>query len=146
MLKGTAVNSYTIAQDTAADEHDDADTPDNPDDYPLQAHNIEAVLADAGYNDYLDQVLSEGERKPECVRRAVRIAADFLHHAHTEHFGGPIESEGQVLPWLRKVIKKHYRLLQGYVKHLAEDRQCRPSTIKNYLLFSNTVIQVFISC
>lgn len=136
LLNGTAVTSYTItATNTVDDEHDDVTTPVNPDDYPLQAHNIETVLTDAGYNDYLEQVLSEGERKPDCVRRAVRIAADFLHHAHTEHFGGPIESEEQVLPWLRKVIKKHYRLLQGYVKHLTEERQCRPSTIKNYLLF-----------
>jgi len=136
LLNGTAVTTYSIATETVADEDElPVESTTNPDDYPLQAHNLQAVLTAAGYNDYLEQVQSEGERKPECVRRAVRIAADFLHHAHVEYFGVPIAGEEQVLPWLRKVIKKEYRLLQGYVKHLAEDRQCKPSTIRNYLLF-----------
>jgi hypothetical protein len=131
-----AVTSYRIEADTAAEEDPVQEViGTNPDSYPLQAHNLETVLTATGYNEYLEQVLTEGERKPECVRRAVRIAADFLHHTHTEHFGVPIATDEDVLPWLRKVIKKQYRLLQGYVKHLTENRHCKPSTIKNYLLF-----------
>ena len=133
LLRAKSVKYYDIKTIVEEDLHQV--TPDHPDDYPLQAHNIEEVLIAAGYKEYLLQVLAEGERQSECVRRAVRIIADYLHHTHVQHYGVPISTDEEVMPWLRKVIKKHYRLLQGYAKHLAEERKCRPSTIKNYLIF-----------
>ena len=135
--KATAVNATEAAYEEAGSDyaHDNATPDDHPDLYPLQAHNIVEVLTHAGYVDYLQEVLADGDRKPDCVRRAVRIAAEFLHHAHVQYAGVPIRTDEEVMPWLRKVIKKQYRLLQGYTKHLAEDRQCKPSTIKNYILF-----------
>jgi hypothetical protein len=130
-----AVNAAETETEDEETGNDYATLADHPDLYPLQAHNIVEVLTGAGYVDYLQEVLADGDRKPDCVRRAVRIIAEFLHHAHVQYTGVPIRTDEEVLPWLRKVIKKQYRLLQAYTKHLAEDRQCKPSTIKNYILF-----------